>query len=113
MLDDSMPLLPPLNDVGIKLAGANEDAAVSEKSMPLLVGRWQQDTCDQKAGKSRIGGPTSTFTKLLATGRHSFMEGTLVILKGLTALQCKRSDWQDFEKLHNSITTGEHPNGPD
>ena len=69
MLDDSMPLLPPVNDVGIKLAGANEDAAVSEKSMPLLVGRWEQDTCDQKAGKSRIGGPTSTFTKLLATGR--------------------------------------------
>ena len=70
------------------LAGANEDAAVSEKSMPLLVGRWQQDTCDQKAGNPGLEDPPPLSPSCLpqAVGKenpsqtaesHSFMEGTL------------------------------------
>ena len=69
-------------------------------------GRWQRDACHPKAVNIPVGGPTSTFNKLLAArdgggdlvdvGKeiptqsaetHSFVEGTKVILKCLTVLQ--------------------------
>ena len=117
MIDDSMPPfhLHKLETMPCRLIDVHlwttwesslwvptrHDDAVSENSMPPLDGRWDGNKiCDQKAGTSRVGEPTSTFSKLLAAGHrrgHLRLERRTFTERRVT--QLRRGHQSDSQKV--------------
>ena len=124
--DESLPLW---EHAGIKPVGAKADEdAASENSMPSLEDDGNKTPSISKQENSGVGGPTFTFNQSRAAGdgngaledvgkeiptqsaeKHSIVEGTKVILKGLTALQL---NGQVGKMLKNCRTASTHDRIP-
>ena len=100
--EDSMPPLPQATD-----------EALPDESWPIWECAGSEDplsrSCVPQETERDVGMEISTES----AETHSYAEGTKVILKGLTAPASQRSGWQDFEKLHDIINTGQDTSGPD